>query len=121
MSSFAKKTLSDWEAKAKKEKKTDDLSNFKWDTPEGICVKPLYTAADIEGLESANTMPGLAPFVRGPMATMYAGRPWTVRQYAGFSTAEESNAFYKRNLAAGQQGLSAMSVKPGLPSTPLRT
>ncbi|MEE4255366.1 MAG: methylmalonyl-CoA mutase [Desulfuromusa sp.] len=106
MSSFEKKTLSDWETQAKKEKKTDDLSNFKWDTPEGICVKPLYTAADIEGLESANTMPGLAPFVRGPMATMYAGRPWTVRQYAGFSTAEESNAFYKRNLAAGQQGLS---------------
>jgi len=106
MSSFEKKTIADWEVQAKKEKKTDDLSNFKWDTPEGISVKPLYTAADTEGLETANTMPGLAPFVRGPMATMYAGRPWTVRQYAGFSTAEESNAFYKRNLAAGQQGLS---------------
>ncbi|SEA61836.1 methylmalonyl-CoA mutase [Desulfuromusa kysingii] len=106
MSSFEKKTIADWEAQAKKEKKTDDLSNFKWDTPEGICVKPLYTAADTDGLETVNTLPGLAPFTRGPMATMYAGRPWTVRQYAGFSTAEESNAFYKRNLAAGQQGLS---------------
>lgn len=106
MSSFEKKTVADWEAKAKKEKKTDDLSNFKWDTPEGITVKPLYTAADTAGLETADTMPGIAPFVRGPMASMYAGRPWTVRQYAGFSTAEESNAFYKRNLAAGQQGLS---------------
>jgi len=106
MSSFEKKSLSDWEVLAKKEKKTDDLSNFKWETAEGISVKPLYTAADTAGLESADTLPGIAPFVRGPMATMYAGRPWTVRQYAGFSTAEESNAFYKRNLAAGQQGLS---------------
>ena len=106
MSSFEKKTVADWEKQAKKEKKTDDLSNFKWDTPEGICVKPLYTAEDTKDLEYTNTMPGHAPFVRGPMATMYAGRPWTVRQYAGFSTAEESNAFYKRNLAAGQQGLS---------------
>lgn len=101
-----KPTLAEWEAKAKKEKKTDDLSDFKWDTPEGICVKPLYTADDLEGLEHLNTLPGLPPYLRGPVATMYAGRPWTVRQYAGFSTAEESNAFYKRNLAAGQQGLS---------------
>ena len=106
MSIFEKKTLADWEEKVKKEKKTDDLSNFKWESPEGITVKPLYTAADTEGLETANTLPGLEPFVRGPMGSMYAGRPWTVRQYAGFSTAEESNAFYKRNLAAGQQGLS---------------
>ena len=101
-----KPTMADWEAKAKKEKKTDDLSGFKWDTPEGICVKPLYTAEDLNGLEHLDTLPGLPPFLRGPVATMYAGRPWTVRQYAGFSTAEESNAFYKRNLAAGQQGLS---------------
>jgi len=106
MSQFEKKTVQDWEAQAKKEKKTDDISDFKWETPEGITVKPLYTAADLQGIETADTLPGLAPFVRGPMATMYAGRPWTVRQYAGFSTAEESNAFYKRNLAAGQQGLS---------------
>jgi methylmalonyl-CoA mutase len=103
---FKKPGLSDWQAQAKKEKKTDDLSGFKWDTPEGITVKPLYSAADLEKLETLETLPGLAPFTRGPMATMYAGRPWTVRQYAGFSTAEESNAFYKRNLAAGQQGLS---------------
>ncbi|TNF51806.1 MAG: methylmalonyl-CoA mutase, partial [Deltaproteobacteria bacterium] len=106
MSCFEKKTRADWEAQAKKEKKTDDLSGFKWETPEGIDVKPLYTAEDVEGLKTADSLPGLAPFTRGPMATMYAGRPWTVRQYAGFSTAEESNAFYKRNLAAGQQGLS---------------
>nr|WP_320114782.1 methylmalonyl-CoA mutase [uncultured Desulfuromonas sp.] len=101
-----KPTMADWEAKAKKEKKTDDLSGFKWDTPEGITVKPLYTANDLDGMEHLDTLPGLPPFLRGPVATMYAGRPWTVRQYAGFSTAEESNAFYKRNLAAGQQGLS---------------
>ncbi len=106
MSCFEKKTLADWETQAKKERKTDDLSAFKWETPEGITVKPLYTAEDLEKLETADSLPGLAPFTRGPMATMYAGRPWTVRQYAGFSTAEESNAFYKRNLAAGQQGLS---------------
>ncbi len=106
MSCFEKKNLADWEAQAKKEKKTDDLSNFKWETAEGIDVKPLYTAADLENLETVDSLPGMAPFTRGPMATMYAGRPWTVRQYAGFSTAEESNAFYKRNLAAGQQGLS---------------
>ena len=106
MSSFEKKNLADWDVQAKKEKKTDDLSNFKWDTAEGISVKPLYTAADTANLKYTDTIPGYAPFIRGPMATMYAGRPWTVRQYAGFSTAEESNAFYKRNLAAGQQGLS---------------
>ena len=75
-------------------------------TPEGIRVKPLYTAEDIEGMEHVNTLPGLAPFVRGPMATMYSGRPWTIRQYAGFSTARESNEFYRKNLAAGQKGLS---------------
>jgi len=106
MSQFDKKTLADWESLAKKEQKAEDLSGFKWETPEGITVKPLYTAADIAGMQTADTLPGIAPFVRGPMATMYAGRPWTVRQYAGFSTAEESNAFYRRNLAAGQQGLS---------------
>jgi len=106
MGKFEKKSLTDWQAKVKKELKADDLSRLTWDTPEGIQVKPLYTRADTENLETADTLPGFAPFVRGPMASMYAGRPWTVRQYAGFSTAEESNAFYKRNLAAGQQGLS---------------
>jgi len=106
MSTFKKPTLAEWEAAAKKECKSDSLARFNWETPEGITVKPLYTAADLENLETLGTLPGLAPFTRGPMATMYAGRPWTVRQYAGFSTAEESNAFYRRNLAAGQQGLS---------------
>jgi methylmalonyl-CoA mutase len=77
-----------------------------WRTPEGIDVKPLYTAEDVKSLPYANTLPGFEPFVRGPQATMYAVRPWTIRQYAGFSTAEESNAFYRRNLAAGQQGVS---------------
>jgi len=77
-----------------------------WLTPEGIPVKPLYTRADVAGLSHLGVWPGFAPFVRGPYATMYVGRPWTVRQYAGFSTAEDSNAFYRRNLAAGQKGLS---------------
>ena len=82
------------------------LSDFTWHTPELIDVKPLYSGSDLEGMEHLQTMPGIAPFLRGPYATMYVMRPWTVRQYAGFSTAEESNAFYKRNLTAGQKGLS---------------
>ena len=77
-----------------------------WDTPEGILHRPLYTARDLDGLEHLGTLPGFAPFVRGPYPTMYVQKPWTVRQYAGFSTAEDSNAFYRRNLAAGQMGLS---------------
>ncbi len=77
-----------------------------WETPEGIAVKPLYTAADLDGLDFLGTMPGLPPYLRGPYPTMYTTQPWTVRQYAGFSTAEDSNAFYRRNLAAGQMGLS---------------
>src|SRR5262245_10629074 len=83
-----------------------DVANLHWVTPEGIAVAPLYTRQDVEGLPHANTLPGFEPFVRGPQATMYAGRPWTIRQYAGFSTAEESNAFYKRTLAGGGQGIS---------------
>lgn len=106
MAEFEKKNLQDWEKLAAKEIKKESTAPLLWDTPEGIQVKPLYTLADLEKLESIDTMPGFAPFMRGPKATMYAGRPWTVRQYAGFSTAEESNAFYRRNLAAGQQGLS---------------
>ncbi|RKH18773.1 methylmalonyl-CoA mutase [Corallococcus sp. CA047B] len=78
----------------------------RWDTPEGIPVKPLYTREDLEGVDHLGSLPGLPPFVRGPYATMYVQQPWTVRQYAGFSTAEASNAFYRRNLAAGQKGLS---------------
>jgi len=107
MAEFKKYNYSDWEEKAKKEIKSDSLDKLMWHTAEGFVVKPLYTAEDLNNLtHDINSYPGLPPFVRGPMATMYAGKPWTVRQYAGFSTAEESNAFYKRNLAAGQQGLS---------------
>lgn len=95
-----------WEELAEKELRGEPLESLNWKTPGGIEAQPLYTAEDIEGMETANTLPGLAPFVRGPMATMYAGRPWTIRQYAGFSTARESNEFYRRNLAAGQKGLS---------------
>jgi methylmalonyl-CoA mutase len=98
-----KQKWTDLATKLLKGKSPDTLD---WMTPEGIRVKPLYTAEDLEGMEHVNTLPGLAPFVRGPMATMYAGRPWTVRQYAGFSTARESNEFYRKNLAAGQKGLS---------------
>ena len=92
--------LQDWQAAADKEVKGKDLT---WHTPEGIDVKPLYTAEDVT---QEPGLPGFAPFTRGVRASMYAGRPWTIRQYAGFSTAEESNAFYRRNLAAGQKGLS---------------
>jgi len=101
-----KPSLKDWAALAKKERKGRDPAELTWETPEGIKVKPVYTAADLETLDHLDGLPGFAPFVRGPRATMYTGRPWTVRQYAGFSTAEESNAFYRKNLAAGQTGLS---------------
>ena len=100
-----KPTLSDWRRLAEREAKRDPDALI-WNTPEGVAVKPLYTAADLEGLEGLDSLPGFAPYLRGPRATMYAGRPWTIRQYAGFSTAEESNAFYRRALAAGQKGLS---------------
>ena len=106
MADFPKKTLADWEKLAGKELRDKPLSSLDWTTPEGIVVKPVYTADDLENLESTASMPGFPPFTRGPKATMYAGRPWTVRQYAGFSTAEESNKFYRANLAAGQMGLS---------------
>ncbi|MBP5859125.1 methylmalonyl-CoA mutase [Marivibrio halodurans] len=106
MAEFEKKTLSDWEALVEKETKGRAASDLTWITAEGIGIKALYTAEDLEGLPQIGTLPGFAPFTRGPKATMYVGRPWTLRQYAGFSTAEESNAFYKRNLKAGQKGLS---------------
>jgi methylmalonyl-CoA mutase len=106
MADFPKKTPADWEKLAAKELRDKPVSSLDWMTPEGILVKPLYTAADLENLESVGSIPGFPPFTRGPKATMYAGRPWTVRQYAGFSTAEESNKFYRANLAAGQMGLS---------------
>ena len=95
-----KPTIADWQTAAAKEVKGKDLT---WHTPEGFAIKPLYTAEDVAGEPG---LPGFAPFTRGVRASMYAGRPWTIRQYAGFSTAEESNAFYRRNLAAGQKGLS---------------
>jgi methylmalonyl-CoA mutase len=98
--------LQKWKDLATKQLRGKALEDLAWDTPEGIRVNPLYTAEDLEGMPHVNTLPGFAPYVRGPMATMYAGRPWTIRQYAGFSTAKESNAFYRRNLAAGQKGLS---------------
>ena len=106
MSDSADKTLADWESLAARELKGGDPARLAWETPEGITVKPLYTAADLEALEDQPGLPGFAPYTRGVRATMFANRPWTIRQYAGFATAEESNAFYKRNLAGGQKGLS---------------
>ncbi|MET9900449.1 methylmalonyl-CoA mutase [Streptomyces sp. NPDC006446] len=93
----------EWSAAAEK---ATGGSEAVWETPEGIAVKPLYTGSDTEGLDFLGTYPGVAPYLRGPYPTMYVNQPWTIRQYAGFSTAEESNAFYRRNLAAGQKGLS---------------
>ena len=108
-------SIEDWQALAAKDLRGREVESLTRTRPEGIEVKPLYTAADIEGLDT-DTLPGFAPFTRGVRATMYANRPWTIRQYAGFSTAEESNAFYRRNLAAGQQGVSMAT--PALPTSP---
>jgi methylmalonyl-CoA mutase len=99
-------TPAQWQKVAARSAPGGDLGSLDWRTPEGIVVKPLYTAVDTAGLPNADTLPGFAPFVRGPQATMYAVRPWTIRQYAGFSTAEESNAFYRQALAGGAQGVS---------------
>src|SRR5438876_3174134 len=95
-----------WRRLASKERKGAAPDGLVWHTPEGIDVKPLYTAADVQDLEFLDSVPGAFPFLRGPRATMYAGQPWTIRQYGGFSTAEETNAFFRRNLAGGQTGLS---------------
>jgi len=103
---FPAASLAQWQRAAARSAPDGDLGKLDWHTPDGIVVKPLYTAADVAGLEYTDTLPGFAPFVRGPQATMYAVRPWTIRQYAGFSTAEESNAFYRQALAAGAQGVS---------------
>ena len=106
MGDFPEPAAAEWEALAGKETKGRTISDLSWHTPEGIDLKVLYTGEDTAALKHTAGLPGFPPYVRGPRATMYAGRPWTVRQYAGFSTAEESNAFYRRNLAAGQTGLS---------------
>ncbi len=95
-----------WKEAATRELKGRTLESLNWETPEGIVVKPIYTAEDLQGLDTVNTLSGLAPYLRGPTATMYANQPWTIRQYAGFATAKESNDFYRKNLAAGQTGLS---------------
>jgi len=105
-SEFPKADRAAWDKAASKSAPGGDVSNLDWLTPDGITVKPLYTAADTADLPFADTLPGFAPYLRGPQATMYAVRPWTIRQYAGFSTAEESNAFYRKALAAGGQGVS---------------
>ncbi|MEE2783347.1 MAG: methylmalonyl-CoA mutase family protein, partial [Pseudomonadota bacterium] len=97
---------SQWEDLAAKELRGTPLDDLTWMSPEGIAVKPLYTESDLDAISHLSSFPGLEPFVRGPRATMYTNRAWTIRQYAGFSTAEESNAFYRQNLAAGQKGLS---------------
>jgi methylmalonyl-CoA mutase len=99
-------SLETWAKSAAKSAPNGDVNNLNWVTPEGLTVKPLYTAEDIKDLPYADTLPGFAPYQRGPQATMYAVKPWTIRQYAGFSTAEASNAFYRKALAAGGQGVS---------------
>jgi methylmalonyl-CoA mutase len=106
MADFPEKTLADWQALAAKDLGGAGPDKLTWETPEGIAVKPLYTAEDLEKLDTLGTLPGFPPYLRGPRATMYANRPWTIRQYAGFSTAEDSNKFYRENLKAGQMGLS---------------
>ena len=105
-SEFKPSNLADWHKAAAKSAPNGDVNALNWHTPDGITVKPLYTAEDTKDLPHTNTLPGFEPYVRGPQATMYAVRPWTIRQYAGFSTAEESNAFYRKALAAGGQGVS---------------
>ena len=128
-----------WTARAEKELRGRPLQDLTWNTAEGIAVSPVYTADDAKDLDHMGSMPGEAPFTRGPRSTMYTGRPWTIRQYAGFSTAEESNAFYRQALAGGQQGVwwpsiwprtaamtvtttasSVMWARPASPSTALR-
>jgi len=106
MTEFPKRSIDDWAALVESETRGRSQADLAWQSPEGIAVRPLYTAADLDEVGHLQGLPGLPPYVRGPRATMYAWRPWTIRQYSGFSTAEESNAFYRRNLAAGQVGLS---------------
>src|ERR1700733_8981450 len=106
MADFPDKSLADWQALAQKELGGKSADAIQWRTAEGLTGKPLYTAADLKPLDPLGTLPGFPPYLRGVRATMFANRPWTLRQYSGFSTAEESNRFYRKNLAAGQTGLS---------------
>ena len=120
---FQAATLADWQQAATRSAPGGNVEALNWITPDGITVKPLYTAADTAGLPHADTLPGFEPFLRGPQATMYAVRPWTIRQYAGFSTAQESNAFYRQALAAGGQGVSVafdLATHRGYDSDPPR-
>ena len=98
--------LKNWEDKASSELKSKKTETIFWETPEKIPIKPLYTSEDLEKISFKETLPGFYPYTRGHKSTMYVGRPWTIRQYAGFSTAEESNDFYRKNLKSGQKGLS---------------
>ncbi|MEC7455319.1 MAG: methylmalonyl-CoA mutase family protein, partial [Pseudomonadota bacterium] len=106
MKKHKKNDKDNWQERALKETKKFSFDDLVWDTEEGIKVKPLYTSDDLKQTDHLDTFPGSLPFVRGPRSSMYVGKPWTIRQYAGFSTAEESNLFYKKNLSSGQQGLS---------------
>ena len=101
-----KNNIKDWTDLATKELNCKNIEDKSWITPEGISVKQLYTENDLKNINHHKTLPGIAPFLRGPRATMYTGRPWTIRQYAGFSTASESNQFYKETLKSGGQGIS---------------
>ena len=101
-----KQKISLWNEKAQKERRGKGVESLNWTSPEGIQIKPLYTSEDLKEIKDLDSLPGFGPYKRGPRATMYAGRPWTIRQYAGFSTAEESNEFYKKSLLAGGQGIS---------------
>ena len=107
MKKTTKESLDDWKSLANKElNKNDENKSLQWKSKDGVVFKSLYTEKDLRGLQHLNSLPGFPPFLRGPKATMYTGKPWTIRQYAGFSTAEESNKFYKSCLESGQKGLS---------------
>ena len=114
MKKNSKKIQIEWEKLAKGELKGKNLSFLDSLTPDGITIKSLYTIKDIQNLENINSYPGIEPYLRGPKATMYPNKSWTIRQYAGFSTAEESNAFYKENIKSGQTGLSVAFDMPTL-------
>ena len=105
MKKHKKNDKDNWQERALKETKKFSFDDLVWDTEEGIKIKPLYTSDDLKQPDHLDTFPGSLPFLRGPRSSMYLGKPWTIRQYAGFSTAEESNLFYKKNLSSGQHGL----------------